>query len=247
MLKPPLVLYVSMRPYTSIFSLASKRFKIFMINFGIFKLGNYIHTVIKCSYTNPRDYSKFINFISSHPNIEHIRVLEKRRRSLSFIAVKKSCRFYEKIITKEFLVLMPYVIVDGYKKFFIVVTEQSMDDVVEKLKKHGVIVHLETLPFDIAVNKLTSYINALNLHSVLTDRQLNILDMAYSCGYYEWPRRLSVTKLAKQLSLSKSAACERLRKAELKVIKYVLKEALPIIRGARVNRAEIPLKLREVA
>jgi len=217
-----------------------------MINFGIFKLGNHIHTVIKCSYTNPHDYIKFIEFISSHPNIEHIRVLEKRKRSLSFIAVKKSCRFYEKIITKEFLVLMPYVIVDGYKKFFIIVTEQGMDDVVEKLKKHGEIVHLETLPFDIAVNKLTSYINALNLHSVLTDRQLNILDMAYSWGYYEWPRKLSVTKLAKKLNLSKSATCEHLRKAELKVIKYVLKEALPIIRGAHANQAKISLKLREM-
>jgi len=54
--------------------------------------------------------------------------------------------------------------------------------------------------------------------SELTKQQKNVLENAISKGYYEWPRKITATKLAKKLNLSKTTFLEHLRKAEAKII-----------------------------
>ncbi len=56
------------------------------------------------------------------------------------------------------------------------------------------------------------------IENKLTSIQLSVLNLAKDLGYYEWPRRISVTKLAKYFGLSKSTFVEHLRKAEAKTI-----------------------------
>jgi predicted DNA binding protein len=52
----------------------------------------------------------------------------------------------------------------------------------------------------------------------LTGAQLRVLRAAIVRGYYEFPRRTSPTKLAKELGLAKSTVLEHLQRAEAKVI-----------------------------
>jgi predicted DNA binding protein len=52
----------------------------------------------------------------------------------------------------------------------------------------------------------------------LSEGQSRVLRAAVDGGYYEFPRRTSPTKLAKQLRLAKSTVIEHLHKAEAKVI-----------------------------
>lgn len=58
--------------------------------------------------------------------------------------------------------------------------------------------------------------------SVLTEKQRQTLELALDRGYYERPRNTDLTELAEQLDLSKSAVSQRLRTAELKLIKNAL-------------------------
>ncbi|ADJ16393.1 helix-turn-helix domain-containing protein [Halalkalicoccus jeotgali] len=53
---------------------------------------------------------------------------------------------------------------------------------------------------------------------VLTDRQREVLLMAVEAGYYETPRRCSLTDLAAALGVAKSTASETLHRAEGAVI-----------------------------
>ncbi len=55
----------------------------------------------------------------------------------------------------------------------------------------------------------------------LTDKQSEIFGVAKEKGYYEYPRRINGTELAKELGLSKPTLIEHMRKIEKKVMMSV--------------------------
>lgn len=57
---------------------------------------------------------------------------------------------------------------------------------------------------------------------VLTDKQRETLALALREGYYERPRETDLSNLADRLDISKSAVSQRLRTAEIKLIKAAL-------------------------
>lgn len=54
---------------------------------------------------------------------------------------------------------------------------------------------------------------------LLTDRQQALLDTAVEAGYYDTPRRCSLTQLAEEVGVAKSTASETLHRIEEKIIK----------------------------
>ncbi|AAK42055.1 RNA polymerase subunit sigma-70 [Saccharolobus solfataricus] len=56
----------------------------------------------------------------------------------------------------------------------------------------------------------------------LTDRQMEILKLAYKMGYFDDDRRVTLTELAKQLGISTPTLEEILRRALRKVVKFYL-------------------------
>ena len=59
----------------------------------------------------------------------------------------------------------------------------------------------------------------------LTEKQRRVLIASYKYGYYSLPRKVSSEQLAKKLNLHKSALATHRRKAELRLITQILKEA----------------------
>lgn len=57
---------------------------------------------------------------------------------------------------------------------------------------------------------------------LLTERQKQIMNMAYSSGYFEFPRRKDLTKLAEDMSIRPSTLSEILRRAESKIVKHYM-------------------------
>lgn len=56
----------------------------------------------------------------------------------------------------------------------------------------------------------------------ITDKQHEILRLAYQRGYFEVPREVTVTELAGDLDISPQAASKRLRRGLVSVLEYVL-------------------------
>ncbi len=52
----------------------------------------------------------------------------------------------------------------------------------------------------------------------LTDRQARVLSLAYELGYFEFPKKIGLTELAKKLGVSKAALSETLHTGEEKVL-----------------------------
>jgi len=66
-------------------------------------------------------------------------------------------------------------------------------------------------------------VTSLELTPLLTEKQLEALRIAYKAGYYKYPRKLTLQRLAKTIKRSYSTFQENLRKAENKIIDYFLR------------------------
>ncbi len=61
----------------------------------------------------------------------------------------------------------------------------------------------------------------------LTEKQEEMLIVAYLMGYYSFPRRISLRELAERLGISVSTLAEHLRRAEAKVVEAFVRHELP--------------------
>jgi predicted DNA binding protein len=66
-------------------------------------------------------------------------------------------------------------------------------------------------------------VSNLEFTPILPDKQLAAIKLAYKEGYYNYPRKLTIPKLAKQINKSYSTFQENLRKAEKKLIDFFFK------------------------
>jgi hypothetical protein len=64
----------------------------------------------------------------------------------------------------------------------------------------------------------------ISLLNQLTEKQREVLIVAYKLGYYDIPRRITSEELAKKLNLGDSTVVEHLRKAEQRLISHLLEE-----------------------
>lgn len=81
----------------------------------------------------------------------------------------------------------------------------STESLVATLKKRGIPVELVS-------------IKTVKGSGTLTDRQARVLSLAYELGYFEFPKKINLTDLAKRLGVSKAALSETLRTGEEKIL-----------------------------
>ena len=72
----------------------------------------------------------------------------------------------------------------------------------------------------------TKYLHSAEYDGMLTPRQVEVMIAAINAGYFEFPRKTGLTKLAKGLSITPSTAGEILRRAENKISKYYVEKIL---------------------
>lgn len=114
-------------------------------------------------------------------------------------------------------------------------TLYASDVVIEKIKivKEGVILYTLLVPNTSSLRELLSNliqsgvkVTVLNISevsdAVLTERQIEILKLAYKLGYFDSGRKITLTQLAEKLGVSAPTLDEILRKALRKAVKYYL-------------------------
>ena len=84
----------------------------------------------------------------------------------------------------------------------------SIELITERNKIDMFLQELEHMEIDYTIKSIGRYQN----FPLLTDIQKNLLTEAYNRGYFEIPRNLSLTGLAKELNISASSTSETLRR-----------------------------------
>ena len=68
--------------------------------------------------------------------------------------------------------------------------------------------------------------NELPKQKLLTSRQMEIISTASSLGYYSYPRKITLTELARLFEISKATLSQTLRSAENKAVKKLLRKGI---------------------
>ena len=98
---------------------------------------------------------------------------------------------------------------DGEMLFEVAGEQDALQGLVANLPDH----------LSVSVNRLGEYDAYRESHvTALTDRQEEVLEIAYENGYYDIPRQTSAREIADEVGCSKSTAANHLRKAEARLV-----------------------------
>lgn len=102
---------------------------------------------------------------------------------------------------------LPVEIVDGEATVDVTGSRDRLAELAEQFERFGLEYRIERVR------------ERLHASQLLSDRQLEVVEAAVQAGYYDTPRRCSLTDLADDLGVAKSTCSETLHRAEEAIIK----------------------------
>lgn len=105
---------------------------------------------------------------------------------------------------------MPFTIAAGEANWEVTAPQRRLSELGAQFEEFGI-------PF--TVNEIHQHVEPTQL---LTDSQLELVHTAIDNGYYDTPRRCSLTELARESGIAKSTCSETLHRAEGKIIKQFI-------------------------
>jgi predicted DNA binding protein len=121
-------------------------------------------------------------------------------------------------ITPEIILTKPIEVKpDGFQ--YLEVASWNKQNLTEFIKKASKLINLELS--QIKQGKITDFYIP-HAMPALTEKQKNTIIKAYENGYYKYPKKTNIDRIAKQIKSSPSTIQEHLRKAEEKLLSYML-------------------------
>lgn len=146
--------------------------------------------------------------VREHPSIESTKVLQ-RTDGECLVQFRTTLPLLLMVASGSGLPLeMPFEIADGEATWTLTTSQETLSALGTQLSAMSVPYSLEHVQGD--VSRATD---------LLTDRQQSLLAEAITRGYYDTPRRCSLTELADAVGVAKSTASETLHRAEERVMK----------------------------
>ena len=95
---------------------------------------------------------------------------------------------------------------DGYVEWHLITGgKKSLPDLVQRLKNYGCDVEVKS-------------IKKIDRKNLLTDRQEEIVRLAFEKGYYDYPKKIRIKDLAEMLNIAPSTLAEILQRGERKIM-----------------------------
>ncbi len=153
--------------------------------------------------------------IRAHDSIEELTIIQQSEATVTIQIVTTQPMILLAAKRSGIPIEMPVEIRDGTATVDVSAGHDRLSKLGEQFSAMGI-------DFDI------EYIQQrLHPDQLLTERQRELLEKAVSMGYYDTPRRCTLTELAEEIGLAKSTCSETLHRAEEVVIKKFGEEWLP--------------------
>lgn len=156
-----------------------------------------------------KEFNKVIGFFKKRKDILKINKISGDKENLFLYIltkdIKKIHNFSNIFFENNFFPVSPIKLEQGYEKWVLGTSDKlKIEKIYDLLEKdHKVIL---------------KYIKQDNFKTDLTNKQREILTYAKHLGYYQIPRKNSITKICKILNIPKTVFLSHLRKAEIKII-----------------------------
>ncbi len=146
-----------------------------------------------------------IDDIKVHPSVGAVEVKDRQPGAASLTVEVVRCRACRILITSKAFMVYPVAIKQGWMNWLLITDEnKTVGKLMEPLRQVGC---------DIKIERITS----LSVKGILTERQDEIIRLAFAAGYFDFPRKISSLKLAKQLGVSVSTLSEVMRAAQRRI------------------------------
>ena len=207
------------------FASRAKKFNVgihgYMLNYYSTKNSLY-YTVLAFIEGTDKLKKKFITDLKKEKNIENIEDEGNFIICRAKVTLDKERQYFIKLFYNPLLIQMrPYVIyTDGWEELELASFDRKhLEEILKVSEKHF------NLKLKYIRKEKIANLGILSMLPKLTEKQKIAVESAISNGYYEYPRRIDVLRLAKKSNLSFSTFQEHLRKAENKLIPFAIKKS----------------------
>jgi len=156
---------------------------------------------------NGLNISPLLSQLESHESIVQFYVVSESENSILLNIKIKNPLMLISTIESEILLKYPVQIQNGWAKWEIYSTREKIHKFFQILKLREINIKLKN------IGKHKEKV-------VLTPRQTEILNIAINEGYYEIPRKISISGLAEKLNISISTLSETLRRINKKLLTF---------------------------
>lgn len=189
---------------------------------GKYVQGNYVYTstVIRL-IGDEKNVNEYKRYLKNHKNIVKFEAYD----NIIFVLAKhkKELVLYEAAYDPKLIYTVPaYLSKEGFEIVEVACWERKpLVDLIDSLEKNKTTMYFEILQFK---ERKLDDIYVAKLLPRLPEKQKQALITAFKNGYYEFPRKINLDKLAKIAKVSKQTFRENLRKAEAKIIPKLISE-----------------------
>ncbi|MFA5077014.1 MAG: helix-turn-helix domain-containing protein [Candidatus Micrarchaeia archaeon] len=166
---------------------------------------------------SPSELDEYLAYVKHDSKTKKLRVLEKSDSNAHILLrFKGSSSTYDAVLSSGVTYTSNVTAKAGFEVHRVLATEpRNMGRMLSELSAVG----------DVKVLKVGEFKSGSlsNLPS-LTDKQIEALKAALISDYYSWPRGSTLEKLAKTVKISRRSVQERLRRAESKLMPFVIRE-----------------------
>ncbi|MGC8987777.1 helix-turn-helix domain-containing protein [Infirmifilum sp.] len=213
---------IIMKPYRSVLAEISRIPGVIVYVEGISLAKDASTTLVHVEFPGKTSvFEEIMGKLRNNPGVIDYKILYKKKYSLTLAVQKSLCEFYKYTLQSNRFTFFPYVLKGGIREFYIV-SKEKPKEITFNLSRHGDVILLERLPLNTAIRNTGQLSLKIAISDILTPQQRNILKKAYTLGYYDWPRKISLSELAEEFEISKATLSEHLRRGEQKLFRLFL-------------------------
>lgn len=151
-----------------------------------------------------------LTLIGGHPSVGGVTIISRDTDSATIVVDVVHCPACEVLISSRSFLVFPVEIHEGWMKWLLITDNETLGEVIEGLN-------------ELAIENRVERVTSLGGKGILTDRQEEVVRKAFSSGYFDFPRKIDSSELAKELGISMSTLSEILRAAERRVFSEYLR------------------------
>jgi len=149
---------------------------------------------------------KILEEIKNHQSVGGVEVKTREKGSISFIVDVVKCKPCEMLIKSKAFMVFPVEIKNGRMKWLLITDDnRTIGKIVDGLEEEG---------YDVKIERITTFEGK----KILTERQEEVIRVAFSSGYFDYPKRAGSLKLASRLGISVSTLSEIMRAAQRRIL-----------------------------
>jgi len=154
---------------------------------------------------------KILDEIKDHQSVGGVQVKTREEGLVSFLVDMIRCEACEMLIKSKAFMVFPVDIQKGRMKWLLITDDnRTIGKIFDQLAEAG---------YDIKIERVTAF----GGKRILTERQEEVIRVAFLFGYFEYPKRTGSSKLAGRLGISVSTLSEILRAAQRRILAEYLR------------------------